>query len=77
MPPDDDREIKRLRAKEKLLGMALAIIPLTATVLYFLFSDRVQDSVGRHLLAGMIVIEWLVLLVIYLSVVSKMRQRRR
>jgi heme/copper-type cytochrome/quinol oxidase subunit 4 len=71
-----DQEIKKLRAKERLLGVALAVIPLTATVLYFLFSDRVQDSTGRHLLAAMVVIEWLVLLVIYLSVVSRMRRRR-
>lgn len=78
MPLDDaDPQLKKLRTKEKLLGLALAIIPLTATVLYFLFSNRVQDNLGRHLLAVMVVMEWLVLFVIYLSVVSRIRKRRR
>lgn len=76
-PDDSDREINKLRAKEKLLALALTIIPLTATILYFFFAQQVKDNLGRHLLAAMVVIEWLVLLVIYLSVVSKMRKRKR
>ena len=77
LPDDSDLEIKKLRAKEKLLALALGLIPLTATVLYFFFAQKVKDDVGRHLLAAMVVMEWLVLLVVYLSVVSKMRKRRR
>jgi undecaprenyl pyrophosphate phosphatase UppP len=74
--PDDDaqRQLKKLRAKEKLLGVILAIIPLTITALFFLFP---QARVGRPLLGVMMVMEWLILVVIYLIVVSKMRKRRR
>jgi undecaprenyl pyrophosphate phosphatase UppP len=76
MPSDDDfqHQLKKLRTKEKLLGVILAIIPLTITVLFFFFP---QTRIGRPLLGVMMVMEWLILLVIYLIVVSKMRQRRR
>jgi len=78
MPHDDPAsQIKKLRAKEKLLGVALAVIPLAATILFLFFAQDVKDNLGRHLLGAMAIIEWLILVVIYLIVVSNMRKRRR
>ncbi len=78
MPHDDPAsQIKKLRSKERLLGVALAVIPLAATILFLFFAQDVKDNLGRHLLGAMAIIEWLILVVIYLIVVSNMRKRRR
>jgi hypothetical protein len=73
LPDDSQRQLKILRAKERLLGVILLAIPLTATVLYVLF---LKDKVQRPRLGLLVVLEWLVLFFVYLIVVSKMRRRR-
>ncbi len=75
MLPDDqsDEQLKKYRARELLLGALLAFCALGSSAVYL----TTLRSMNRVLLIGLIAVEWLVMLVVYLIIVSKMRRRRR
>jgi len=76
MLPDDDayRQIKQYRARETLLGALLGFCALGSSIMYLVF---LRSVIAWPLLTLLIVLEWLVMIVVYLVIVSKMRQRRR
>jgi hypothetical protein len=75
MLPDDDanREINKLRTREYLLGALLALASLTMTLVDFHF---LKSKLSTPYLAVIIAQEWVVMLVVYLIIVSKMRKRK-
>lgn len=76
MRPDNEsnRELQIYRTREWLLGALLGFSAMGSSILYFVL---LRTKLALPFLIALIVVEWLVLLGVYLIIVSKMRRRRR
>ncbi len=68
------RQLRQYRNRERLLGLALGFAAFGSSAMYVVF---LRGQLALPWIITMIAIEWLIMAVIYLLIVSTMRRRRR